>query len=132
MRLVLDTNVLIAAIAADGLCRDLVRVRIRPHAIITSEPLLTELRNTLRAKFKIVPAELRLLSLLHERAEVVIPTSLGRRVCRDPDDDVVLATALSGRADLIVTGDNDLLVLKQFRGIRILSPRRILEILHAK
>jgi len=41
----------------------------------------------------------------------------------------VLATALAGKADMIVTGDEDLLVLKEFRGIRILSPRQFLEIL---
>jgi predicted nucleic acid-binding protein len=44
-------------------------------------------------------------------------------------DDVVLATALAGKADVIVTGDDDLLVLKEFRGIRILSPRQFLQLL---
>jgi predicted nucleic acid-binding protein len=63
---------------------------------------------------------------------MVKPEPLPKRVCRDPDDDVVLATAVAGRADFIVTGDDDLLVLKRFRGIRILSPRQVLEMLHAK
>ena len=54
---------------------------------------------------------------------------LPARVCRDKNDDVVLATALAGKADVIVTGDDDLLVLKTFRGIRILSPRQFLELL---
>ena len=129
MRLVLDTNVLVASVAADGLCRDLVRVRLRPHAIITSEPLLRELRTVLRTKFKADPDELPLLSALSEQAEVVAPVRLGEHVCRDKDDDVVLATAVAGEANAIVTGDADLLVLKKFRGIRILSPRQFLELL---
>jgi putative PIN family toxin of toxin-antitoxin system len=54
---------------------------------------------------------------------------LPARVCRDEDDDVVLATALAGKADVIVTGDEDLLVLKKFRGIEILSPRQFLKLL---
>lgn len=127
MRVVLDTNVLVASIVADGLCRDLVRVRVHSHTIITSKPLLDELRRTLRVKFKADPDKLPLLSALHEQAEIVAPALLGERVCRDKDDDVVLATALAGKAEIIVTGDDDLLVLKGFRGIRILSPRQFLE-----
>jgi putative PIN family toxin of toxin-antitoxin system len=118
---------LVASIVADGLCRDLVRVRVHSHTIITSKPLLDELRRTLRVKFKADPDKLPLLSALHEQAEIVAPALLGERVCRDKDDDVVLATALAGKAEIIVTGDDDLLVLKRFRGIRILSPRQFLE-----
>ena len=129
MRLVLDTNVFVAAVVADGLCRDLVRMRVRPHTIITSEPLLEELQTTLRVKFKANPGKLPLLAALREQAEMVAPARLGERVCRDKDDDVVLATAVAGKADIIVTGDDDLLVLKKFRGIRILSPRKFLEFL---
>jgi putative PIN family toxin of toxin-antitoxin system len=129
VRVVLDTNVVIAAVVSDGLCRDLVRVRVLPHTIVTSEPLLRELRTTLRDKFREEPDELPLLFQLHEEAGIVRPVRLDERVCRDKDDDVVLATALAGKADVIVTGDDDLLVLKNFRGIEILSPRQFLEIL---
>ena len=129
MRVVLDTNVFVAAVIADGLCRDLVRVRVLPHTIITSEQLLRELRITLRNKFSVNPDELPLLTQLNEQAEIVRPARLRERVCRDKDDDVVLATALAGKAEVIVTGDDDLLVLKAFREIRILSPRRFLELI---
>lgn len=127
MRLVLDTNGFIASLVADGLCRDLVRVRVRPHTIITSEPLLDDLRTTLHVKFKADPDKLPLLSALREQAAIVVPARLGERVCRDKADDVVLATAVAGKADIIVTGDDDLLALRKFRGIRILSPRKFLE-----
>jgi len=129
VRVVLDTNVFIAAVVADGLCRDLVRVRVLPNTLITSEPLLHELRTISRAKFAVDPVELPLLEQLNEEAEIVTPAELRGRVCRDKDDDVVLATALAGKADVIVTGDDDLLVLKKFRGIEILSPRQFLEVL---
>ena len=129
MSLVLDTNVFVAAVVADGLCRDLVRVRLRSSTIITSEQLLDELRATLRLKFKADPDKLPLLSALREHAEIVAPVRLGQRVCRDKDDDTVLASAVAGRADIIVTGDHDLLALKKFRGIRIVSPRQFLEFL---
>ena len=129
MSVVLDTNVLIAAVVSDGLCRDLVRVRVLPHTIVTSEPLLRELRSTSRNKFAVDPDELPLLRQLHEEAEIVAPVRLDERVCRDEGDDRVLATAIAGKADVIVTGDEDLLVLKKFRGIKILSPRQFLELL---
>ena len=129
MRVVLDTNVFIAAVAADGLCRDLVRIRVLPHKLLTSSLLLRELRTTLRNKFAVDPSELPLLSQLNEEVEIVAPARLGGRVCRDKTDDIVLATALAGKADVIVTGDDDLLVLKEFRGIRILSPRQFLQLL---
>ena len=127
MRVVLDTNVFIAAVVADGLCRDLVRVRVLPHMLITSEPLLQELRTISRARFAVDPVELPLLAQLNEEAEIVTPAEFRGGICRDEDDDVVLATALAGKADVIVTGDEDLLVLKKFRGIEILSPRKFLE-----
>ena len=68
MSVVLDTNVLIAAVVSDGLCRDLVRVRVLPHTIVTSEPLLRELRSTSRNKFAVDPDELPLLRQLHRRS----------------------------------------------------------------
>jgi predicted nucleic acid-binding protein len=54
--------------------------------------------------------------------EIVIPIQLEQQVCRDIDDDWVLATALSGKAQCIVTGDKDLLVIARFENIDIISP----------
>ena len=55
--------------------------------------------------------------------ELVEPVDLKDSVCRDPDDDNVLAAAIGGKADLIVSGDDDLLVLRNYQGIPILKPR---------
>ena len=55
------------------------------------------------------------------------PKPLPKPVCRVVDDDEVLATALAAKAEIILTGDNDLLVLREFRGIKILSSRQFVE-----
>lgn len=127
MRLVLDTNILIAALVADGLCRDLVRRRLENHVLISSRPLLDELHNKLGEKFKIRTKDIPFLRIYAERVEIVRPATLPEKACRAPDDVAALASAVAGQADGIITGDEDLLVLKQYSGIRILTPRQWLE-----
>lgn len=58
--------------------------------------------------------------------EVVAITPLAVALCRDADDDAILATAIAARADSLVTGDKDLLVIGSFQGIRIVTPRECL------
>lgn len=127
MRLVLDTNVLIAALVADGLCRDLVRRRLESHVLISSQPLLDELREKLEQKFKIRAKDAPFLRAYAERVQIVQPVALPRNACRDRDDVIVLATAVAGKAECIITGDEDLLVLEEYDDISILTPRHWLE-----
>ncbi len=129
MKVVCDTNVLVAGMVADGLCRDLVKRRLMRVALITSPALLEELARTLRRKFDTDPADVPLLKAYRERATLVRPKALP--VCRDRDDGKVLAAAIAGQADVILTGDADLLVLGEYRGIRILSPRQLVEMMDA-
>lgn len=72
------------------------------------------------------PVEAR--SFVHELVGIaeLVPVTAHVQACRDPDDDKLLALALSGAADLVVSGDADLLVLDPFQGLPILSPRRFL------
>lgn len=127
MRIVCDTNVLVAALVADGLCRDIVKRRLPLHDLFISKGLLDELGNTLRRKFKVEPRDVPFLKIYRERAELVRPAKLEHPVCRDPDDDLVLATALAAKAHCLLTGDEDLLVLGSFAGIAILSPRAFVD-----
>jgi putative PIN family toxin of toxin-antitoxin system len=127
VRLVLDTNILIAAVAADGLCRDLVRRRLESHSLITSRTLLNELREKLEEKFDVIAKDIPFLRAYEARADFFEPAPLDANVCRDPDDVAVLATAIAGKADFVITGDKDLLVFGQYEGIRILTPRQWLE-----
>ncbi len=123
MRLVLDTNVLVAAFVSRGVCHELLEHCERLHSIVSSEFLLHEFEHKLLGKFS-VPHEkaAAAASLLRLRVEVIEPAPLDPPARRDPDDDWVLAAAWSGDCECIVTGDKDLLVLNPFRRIQILPP----------
>lgn len=123
MKLVLDTNVLIAALIARGVCSDLLEHCVQQHEIVTSDFILGELRENLVHKFKYsVQDTEEAVGLLRSRMEVVVPVTLESPVCRDPDDDAVLGTAIAGYAACIVTGDKDLLVIKRYHEVDIVRP----------
>ncbi len=123
MKVVLDTNVIIAAFIARGVCSELLEHCVQNHRLVVSEFLLAEVREHLTGKFRFGTEEVdQVLALIETAMELVIPADLPQRVCRDADDDAVLATAIAGGARCIVTGDQDLLVLREFRGIRIIRP----------
>jgi putative PIN family toxin of toxin-antitoxin system len=124
VRLLLDTNVLLAAYLTRGVCHDLLEHCRRSHQIITSDRLLREFEAKLIKKVKAPAAKAQAaVAMVRSEAELVTPSALAEPVCRDPDDDWVLAAAVAGTCACIVTGDQDLLVLTSFAGIRILSPR---------
>ena len=123
MKLLLDTNVLVAALVARGTCSDLLEHCVRHHTIIWSRPLLDELRDVLTRKFRQRDVDTRnALRLFAETFTLVEPDPLEPPACRDRDDDVVLATALAGECTAIITGDQDLLILDPFRSVRVLAP----------
>ena len=126
MIVVLDTNVVVAAMVAKGLCHEVVVRGLGSCTVATSQPLLDELEHTLRAKFTLGPAGMAFLEQLRLRARIVEPTPLSSRVSRDADDDTVLATAVAAEAVVIVTGDQGFLVIGRYNDIDIVSPRELL------
>jgi len=133
VRAVIDTNVLIAGLLWHGAPHALLaQVRGAALGLVSSPVLLAELAEVLsRPKFKAVlarantPCE-QVMAELQQLAEVMVPPPLVQPVCRDPDDDEVLALAVAARVELIVSGDNDLLVLGSFEGVPIVSPAKAL------
>jgi putative PIN family toxin of toxin-antitoxin system len=123
MRLVLDSNVLIAAFVARGVCADLLEHAVRVHDPATSEFILDEVHSTLREKIRVKESQAdQAVKLLRSRFEVVEPATIDEEDCREPDDLPVLGTAVAARCDVLVSGDKDLLELETFKGIRIVSP----------
>jgi putative PIN family toxin of toxin-antitoxin system len=132
MRVVIDTNVLLSALRGGSTRAILDVMSTRRFALLTSEPLLRELRNVLsRPEWinALEPSDCNeLLSIIHEAATFVTPTQ-SITACRDPEDDALLECAIAGRADYLVTGDRDLLTLHPFRGIAIVRPAEFLRLL---
>lgn len=128
MRIVADTNTVLSGLLWQGPPRRLIDLaRERAVTLCTSTALLAELAEVIgRAKFtaRVHDAGVAAAELVEDYArlaEIVVPASLTAPVSRDPDDDLVLATAFAAEASLIVTGDRDLLTLGTFRDIRILA-----------
>jgi len=135
LRAVADTNIVVSALLWRGAPHRLFgRIESAEIAFYTSRVLIAELADVLprrklaravRATGKSVE---RLVSEYEAIAQLVKPRALRAPVSRDPDDDHVLACALGARAQLIVSGDMDLRILKTYRGIRIASPAEALEL----
>ncbi len=130
IRTVVDTNILIRAlIKPQGTVGPiLTRLRANAYALVYSQPLLDEFLEKLalpriRQKYALDDQAIEdALALLALRGELVHPTR-AIKICRDPDDNAVIEAAVAGTAEYIVTGDDDLLVLKKIETVKIVTPR---------
>ena len=123
---VFDTNVLIAAIITQGICSKLLhRARAREFSLVSCPFIVMELRRTLSKKFRLSPGETAsAIEPIIEAIERSIDHDLKiTDICRDADDDNIIACAAAAKADYLVTGDSDLLEIKSYKGIKIVTPR---------
>jgi len=130
----LDVNVLVSALITKGRSRELwLKVVKREVVLISSREILSEFIKVIsRAKFQrhIIERDLRdFLEVFTTIAKFVHVKSSFEVVKQDPDDDVILRTAYDGEADYIVSGDEHLLSLREFRGTRIVTVSEMLELL---
>ena len=124
MRIVLDTNVLVAAFATRGLCEDVLRTVLAEHELVVSEFILAELERVLHEKLEMPPTRVRAVTVfVRQTALVVEPTDPSNWPENDPDDRWIVATATAGDAQLLVSGDHDLLKAARVTPVEILSPR---------
>lgn len=128
MKALFYTNVLIAAFLAEGLCsKILLRAKSGQFELYTCPFIMREFGEKLENKFSATKAEIReAVALVKEISFMVDPNEINAAVggvCRDSKDDFVLACALAAKADYIVTGDADLLVIKEYKTVKIIAPR---------
>lgn len=136
MKAVFDNNIIISALISPmGIAARLVtHWESGMFSVVVTADLLSELGRALgyeriRKRTGFTDADNRLFVTRVREQGIECQRTVTVRVCRDPQDDRVLEAALAGGADYIVTGDNDLLVLRDFEGISIVTPRQFLAVL---
>jgi putative PIN family toxin of toxin-antitoxin system len=138
MKIILDTNVLVSAfISREGQSATLLGIVLTFPEIqlVLSEPILAEFKGVLsrpevRERFRYSTRDIeQFVDALRGASKMVVPTSDFKVVGEDPKDDIVIDTAYDGKVDYIVSGDSHLQRLRRFRGIRIVKPRGMLDIL---
>jgi|SRR3989344_6784805 len=126
MKIVLDTNIYIAAALNDsGYSEDILKQISKSAAftLIISDEILLEIENKLSSKFHWVQGDIdRFITKIRNFSVSVEVNEKLSVVKRDPEDNKILECALSGQANLIITLDQDLIKLKNFRGIGIIHP----------
>lgn len=128
MKIVLETNVYIAVALQGEFAEDIIELVTTNSdvTVIVSQEILLELRQKLEEKFNWLKEDIDLLiAKIGKISETVKITEKVNIIKRDPDDNKILECALAGKADLIITSDQDLIKLKMFKGIGIVHPKTL-------
>jgi putative PIN family toxin of toxin-antitoxin system len=125
VRVFLDTNVLASAFGTRGLCTDVLRFILAEHDFVTGELVIEELRGVLTRKFRVPANTVKDIEVFLRSYHVEPkPRKLPNLELRDHNDLIVVGSALRSGADILVTGDQEILDLEDKpQSLRILSPR---------
>jgi uncharacterized protein len=130
VRIFLDTNVLVSAFAARGLCAEVLELVLLDHELITGRNVLRELEKALREKVKLSGARsTEIIDFVSNEATQIVDKAEPAQLDIDAADALVVGEALAGRAELFVTGDAALLGLAVAEPLKVLSPRQFWETL---
>jgi putative PIN family toxin of toxin-antitoxin system len=129
VRVVFDTNILVSALVFPGGQGDAALQRIveETDQLLLSRPILDELLDVLGRKFARDAEELAHVAVFLSELAVVVAPKRRLRVVKDEPDNRILECAVAGRAQVIVTGDKELLALKRYENIRVLTLRGYLD-----
>lgn len=129
MKIILYTNVIIAAFATHGLCHSVFELCIDRFEIYSSKEIIEEVKRNFKRKLGL-PEKILEEVLMYLRENMVIKEVgvIPKGMCRDPEDDIILGLAKWVEADYIITGDKDLLIINTFGSTKIINPRQFWEI----
>jgi putative PIN family toxin of toxin-antitoxin system len=132
MTVVIDTNVWISGLVFGGNPEKVIRYFVDGRFfVITAEELLSELRRKISQRFPLfAPNQALLEASIREEAMLVQLGTVQIAVSRDVDDNKFIETATIGKADYIMSGDKDLLDVKQYKNIKIIKPAEFLQLLN--
>lgn len=133
MKVILDTNVILSAFITQGMSSRVLDICIDNHSLYISDWIVDEVIEKLRNKFKILHDEIQRVKIFLKRAFIQThPQGDIPKICRDGDDNNILYLAEYINADVIITGDNDLLILQKHKQTEIINPRAFVEKYHLK
>jgi len=128
MKFVFDTNVILSALISQGLSSRVLDISIDKHQLFISPWIINEVLSKLDLKMHAPKAEInRVKAFLENIFNKIIPKGNMPTICRDNDDNHILLLAQNIDADLIITGDNDLLILDKYIDTKIISSRQFME-----
>lgn len=127
MKVVLDTNVVISALFFGGIPKAIIHAaHAKQIELVASRQVLTEYREVAKRLADAYPSisYRRALAIIESLTTIVRPATLSGTICRDRDDDAIIACALGGKAKIICSGDDDLLTINGYHGLEILTPAK--------